>query len=240
MRRVNLSASVACALVVCILLVISAESNAGVVIRNSGFEDNLLPEGGVVYGAPDEWSIYSNSEGGYQNVSGVFIPDAIDGEMSVFINGILGGDSPWIAQELQNADGSAVLSAEGLLIDLEFYVGREFGTAGTYAPVVEAILECKVGSVWQTFASFTYDGAAQDLLKGTWARVHAPLTMTGLTGGYVNQQVVLTLFNRTDTGTDPGWHGQVALDALDIVPEPATITLLGIGALGLLRRQRRK
>ncbi|MDP6546909.1 MAG: PEP-CTERM sorting domain-containing protein [Phycisphaerae bacterium] len=217
------------------LCTVVTTAGADIVIRNGGFETNWLSNNNWNNAAPDEWSVY---DGGYQNApSGWITPEAIDGEMSAFIDGAPSGDpSPWIAQELQHDNGSAVLSAEGLLVNLSFHVGRKVAPAGNFAPVVEAILECQSGGVWQTFATFTYDAGDAGLQKGSWDSVHAPLTMTGLTSGYVGQPVRLTIFNRTIAS--PDWYGQASLDVVTIIPEPMTIGLLGLGAAALLRRRR--
>jgi len=185
-----------------------------IVIRNGSFDDNWLANGAWSSTAPDFWSIGGDDadDVGYQNAPANWMtPEAIDGEMSAFIDGMDGAPPAWLAQDLQYTDGSAVLAAEGLLVDLAFYVGRKNGLPKP--PIVEVTLECEVSGSWQTFASFTYDTGAAGLPQGEWDYVYAPLTMTGLTGsGYEGQPVVLTFLNQATHGTD--YYAQATFDAV--------------------------
>ena len=214
-------------------------ASAGIIIRNGSFEDNWLANGVWHYATPPgEWYMGGDDpdDVGYQNAPANWLtPEAIDGEMSAYIDGIDGSSPAWLAQDLQYDSGSAVLAAEGLLVDLEFYVGRKNGHPTP--PVIEAILECDLGGSWQTFASFTYDTGAAGLPQGQWHYVHAPLVMTGVTGsGYEGQQVTLTFFNHAAHGID--YYAQGSIDAVAIIPEPVTAGLLALGSLAALRRKR--
>ena len=64
------------------------------------------------------------------------------------------------------------------------------------------------------------------------------LTMTDIPSEYLGEQVILTLFNRTNTGCDPACYGQANLDAISMVPEPAAFALLAAGGMVLIRRHR--
>lgn len=209
-----------------------------IVIRNGSFEDNWLADGAWQHAAPDEWSIGGDDtdDVGYQNApSNWMTPEAVDGQMSAFVDGMDGATPAWLAQELQYDDGSAVLAAEGLVVDLEFYLGRKNGLPTP--PIVEVILECESEGVWQAFASYTYDTGAAGLGQGQWDYVHAPLTVTGLAGtGYEGQPVHLKFLNHATHGID--YYAQGSIDAVDIIPEPITLTLLGLGAAALVTRKR--
>ena len=223
------------------LCVCAAAPAGNIVIRNGSFEADLpLGDGGIVRSAPAEWSIGGDDpdDVGYQNCPSSWItPPAIDGELSAFIDGMNGSDPSWIAQELQYADASPVLASEGLLVDLEFHVGRKVSPAGNTPPIVKVVLECGPGGPSATFADDTYYGNGLGL--GSWGYVHVPLIMTGVTGsGYEGQPVVLKFFNLAVDPTD--WHAQASLDAVAIVPEPATLGLLALGGTALIRRRRRK
>ena len=220
-------------------LCICAAAPAGnIVIRNGSFEANWLGDFSWQQTAPDEW--YAGGDGpddvGYQNAPSTWLtPEAIDGGMSAYIDGVDGSFAAWLAQDLETDSGAAVLAADGLLVDLAFYVGRKNGHP--VAPVIEVILECELGGSWQTFASVTYDAGAAGLPQGQWDYVHAPLVMTGVTGsGYEGQQVTLTFFNHATHGID--YYAQGTLDAVAIIPEPASALVVMLGATALLRKRR--
>ena len=215
------------------LCAVVTTASAEIVVRNGSFEDDWLPDGGWAYGNPTHWAAHKG--GVYNGQNPPIDPPAIHGEMLAFVDGLDG----WLAQELRYDTGDPVLSYDGLTFDLDFWLGRfdETDLAGTYAPVVEVILECEYGGQWETFASFTYDSGAHGLGRGEWHHVTSTLTMTGFTGyeDWLGRQVVVTFWNRTDTGTDPGPYGQALIDA---VPEPATLGLFVASGACLLRRRR--
>ncbi|MGD8453839.1 MAG: PEP-CTERM sorting domain-containing protein [Phycisphaerae bacterium] len=230
----------------CLLAILfaGAATAAPVVIRNGSFEVDQLEDGDWAYAPPADWDVRHNGssyEGGYMNAQSPGInPEAIDGEMIAFFNG--GSEpalNPWISQALEDTEANPVPAAEGATFELTFWLGRhDGGGAGIYAPVIEAILEVDGPSGWQTFASATHDSTVSGLERGHWEQVHMTLVMTGVPANYVGEQVVLTLFNRTNTLGDPAYYGEASLDAISMIPEPGALSLMIVGALGLIRRRR--
>ena len=217
------------------LCAVVTTASAEIIVRNGSFEDDWMADGASAYGNPTHWHAY---KGGVWNATDPPIdPPGIHGEMVAFVNGLDG----WLAQELWYDTGDPVLSDDGLTFDLDFWLGRQDETdpAGTHAPVIEVVLECEYSGQWRDFASFTYNSGDHGLGRGEWHHVTSTLTMTGFTGyeDWLGQQVVVTFWNRTDTGADPDWYGQAMIDA--VVPEPATMGLLGLGAVAALKKRQR-
>ena len=90
--------------------------------------------------------------------------------------------------------------------------------------------------------SFTSLGATPAITNGdTLATLKDPLSQTVSTTGVANGEYIVLAFEEIGGGTGDSAGSTVMLDNIGVtaIPEPSSISLLGLGALGLIARRRR-
>jgi len=221
------------------LLALSASAGAyDVPIVNAGFEDPVWADGEWGFGVPG-WDTVGPSPS-----SGTWNPDAT-GDIFYGYGGIApeGQNVAWIsAGEVDNTpndpDDDDFTSVEGGLAQV---LTETLTTGMTYTLTVE------VGN------SYYYgwgEGYKIQLLAGDTLLAQDDSSLTPATDTF-ETSIVTYVYNAADEAllgeplqirllAKPD-NGELDVDdvRLDAVPEPVTLTLLGLGGLGLIRRRRR-
>jgi hypothetical protein len=221
------------------ILFCSIATAGPLVVRNASFEDDVLADG--------EWLLHTvnfsywqevNSNSGPANVSaGVLTPEAPAGSHVCF----LGSEGGYARQYFMEADESTFIdSTEGFSLPITFYAGRGDDWTGEHPAVLTVELVAEGPSGWQSFGpagAFTVDFSTVDgPAPGQWKGYSTVLSMTNVPGDYLDQRTALMISN---TGSGAG--ANVFLNGgayVDIVPEPATLGVLALGGLALIRRRR--
>ncbi len=205
------------------MLVLSASAGAaGIPIVNAGFEDPVYTDGDWSYDVPPGWSGYNNSAG--DGVGG-WNPDNTG---AIFYG--YGGVAPEGQNVVWAGDGAGLAQVlnETLTANMTYTLSVEVGN------------------------SYYYDWAGYkiQLLAGGTLLAEDDSSVTIATDTFETSTVTY-VYDATDSGSlgelleirlisDPG-TGEVDFDdvQLDAIPEPATMGLLGMGALYLIRRKRK-
>jgi hypothetical protein len=165
--------------------------------------------------------------------AGITAPAAHDGTQTLYMNASTNGTGAYIWQILKQAGTSdAVLMEANQTYTIKLWAGRINTDQGLYAPQLEVFIQdtttwTQVGNTTQDLSSVVL-GA--DMVELTYT------IETGATPAGLGNQVLVNIRN-IGTGS---WQQRVTLDSVsvDVVPEPATMALLGLGGL-LLRRKKR-
>jgi hypothetical protein len=209
---------------VAVLFALSATAGASIIIENAGFEDPVLAE--------DDWTWLS-------------VPGWIQ----------VGGDGPGI-WNVTTSDFDPVVAPEG-----ENVLYTENGTAGTangvsqvlttnFAANTDYTLTVEIGNSW----AYYYSGYSVQLLAGgtvigedndtvwpdymLWDTSTVQYTYKVDDEGLVGQPLEIRLLNLgLDKDNPPGDTVGVEFDNVILTPEPATLALLGLGALMLKRKR---
>lgn len=214
--------------VVMVLAVLSTSAFAGTLpIINAGFEDKILSDGQWEYGVPG-WELLNPISGDY----GTWNPDNTG---NIFYG--YGG----LAPEGQNV---AYTSEVETTTDVFVEGGMRQVLAATLAANTEYVLTVSVGN------SYYYEwggGYKVQLLAGgillneddnsiaiatdTFEVSTVIWDSTGVAAGYIGLPLEIRLIAKAG-------NGEVDFDNVQLVPEPATMALFGLGGLLLARRKK--
>ena len=131
---------------------------------------------------------------------------------------------------LSNGVFQNIATVAGQQYDVTFSVGRAQGQAGDDRYQTEAVARLLIdGSLAMTATNNDVVAA------GTvgWKQFTTSFIATGST-------TRIEFLNGVPTEGNPGWNNYVGLDDVQVVPEPMTMTALGLGLAALARRRARK
>ncbi len=131
---------------------------------------------------------------------------------------------------LTNGVFQNIATVAGQQYDITFSVGRAQGQAGDDRYQTAAVARLLVDGSTALIATNNDTVAAGTI---GWRQFSYSFIATGST-------TRIEFLNGVPTQGNPGWNNYVGLDDVQVVPEPMTMTALGLGLAALARRRARK
>jgi hypothetical protein len=220
---------------------LSASAGAvSVTIGNAGFEEPVRSDGAYTVGNVGVWGHIGNAD-----TVGVWNPDAT-GAIFYGYGGVAPeGQNVGYAQGSNNntpnpyyPGGFAQVLAETLTANTQYELTVQVGNNYYYSGGMYSIELLAGGSLADNGGQITagtvlaaITGAADDITEDTFELKTLTFDSTGVDAGLLGQNLQIRLCITEG--------GEVDFDDVILTPEPATLGLLSMGALALIRRKRK-